>query len=1271
MSSIRIRLSRMWNNSDGENTSPAESRKPSTTNSLALTQDSGFWSMGSLRLRSNTSSSGLCTSTADRAVNIDARDSTYNGQRSVSRFSSSTRSIHDVASSTFRFVSDALRSKTNLFYVESARSVTPFLVESNTSSKHQQKSRILSSLRSRRSHSDKLNRPVVASYVHVPEIPHELHVDIPDHTLLQTGSNESDEALLGTLSSSDAFQTSDFLPQRIIAKQPVVFKESLDESEAETCVSASEYTTQRSSEKAGSELQSTDASYSHKGRDLSEPESLHDTNHTTETAIREGRYSRDVLQTSSYFSSLASKACKPTRKLRVSGNLFVKGNREQTRRIGTPSPYRRALRNSESYEALPMQPNDAFGLADRLNTSKENSILSRLSISRATSFTRGLSNLVMTDGENGEVGGKLVVDGELSECYDGDAESCDEVPTMSPRTPWNKARADPLKRYQLVRTMSAGTESNTSEDSGLRLRPSKEISKSRANSPIDVPDGDRKVHPVTRGDNGQNTNLRERQPRQATQSAPIECPRARDDVLVVEANDKHTGGDVWYAANESLVESGRPAPAIENSSYSLSNDYSCGRSFSNTSVAYGVEAIERRDGITVYSSEEASEDDPESSTQKTCPKKNAQRLPQISPNNLQIGAAESSRPLSAKKVSSYSISTSDSCAITTSIPLCYRDTSIPSVHVHTTPVRRTSNINDEVHQGRDEAEGRDSFIVHSRIAESVSETVWSIEVQPPSPSSNMFPVGSEQTAFITNTNEVDRSINDFKEGNEEHGRSSECLLERLKLDDNEPLTEAETSTMVVETNNRDSSRTSSMSAPSTDFAQVDVQGSQEDGLDSESTLGSVRGFCPMVENHKLSSIIGDIVPSYESEDMNIWLAEHPGADSLAESDVELASYENDSDFFPTNPELDHYLDQDFSKIPCSGANAERSDDDNDGFLTSLATPSRCAQRAKQFSSSLRMHLSEMDKIYCRKMEPVYCVVTTRPPVLATKSSGKASSPSGSTDLFDDEETLLRNITPTAIGSRKNRKISWQMRDNSYGGEDFTYEAVGSQKQVLQSSSSQKGVWWGGELESEQSTGSPLRARPDGDLSSHECDTEEEVRRHIHSLPYRIKSGLDNNLLALLATANIRNRDGSFTTATSIADSIDGNEDLADVYSLEASCNANESATPTKEDCTTEALEDTEVRDIHLLLPAVGTLTELNLEQGQDANKLGDFFTTPIYHDQRLQAHGQEVQTAVEPYQGETLVSDDEEDFRVVVGAWPRAVEHARVHVLEDSWYSFN
>ena len=71
--------------------------------------------------------------------------------------------------------------------------------------------------------------------------------------------------------------------------------------------------------------------------------------------------------------------------------------------------------------------------------------------------------------------------------------------------------------------------------------------------------------------------------------------------------------------------------------------------------------------------------------------------------------------------------------------------------------------------------------------------------------------------------------------------------------------------------------------------------------------------------------------------------------------------------------------------------------------------------------------------------------------------------------------------------------------------------------------------------------------------------------------------------------------------------------------------------------------------MHHFPSAIGTLTELNEEPGQDANKLGGFFAPPLHHDQRLQARGQENQTTVEPYQGKTLVIDNIEDFRVIVG----------------------
>ena len=90
------------------------------------------------------------------------------------------------------------------------------------------------------------------------------------------------------------------------------------------------------------------------------------------------------------------------------------------------------------------------------------------------------------------------------------------------------------------------------------------------------------------------------------------------------------------------------------------------------------------------------------------------------------------------------------------------------------------------------------------------------------------------------------------------------------------------------------------------------------------------------------------------------------------------------------------------------------------------------------------------------------------------SIGSTSPPSLVSNI--DESSFIGGLTRTiSSGSKKGhgRNRSWAMRESSFGGEEFTYDAVGSLKTDFQTSSQKKGVWWNRCVASFDENDSPL------------------------------------------------------------------------------------------------------------------------------------------------------------------------------------------------------
>ena len=1102
MSSIRNQfLGRIWHGNDAENTNPTETKKLPRNQSLTLINDSNYASGSSLRSRSTTLSLSQPATirSSENGSDNDQHVVEMRASTSASNYSTPRRSLHKAASTTFKFFSDTIRSKTQLFYVESPRPGTPYPAESGKPVKQDHKSRILSSLRSRHSRKDKVDDVLEDQPVHaiVRDIPHELHIDIPDSTLLEIDSPLPREAQYARIVSSCSAESQNAPPP---ADSPTQLKPLHIPSGSSRMKDGSVYTTElrQSIHDLGSpEISPVPDIISSSGLDSIVEDSLF-----AHARSSDGGEPCDILALIDSQTLSSPQGAKSSKGFRTGGNLFVKGNREQTRKVNIPSPYRRALRNSESLEEVSENPVNPPRHVEPLDVLGEVKAPSRPSIKRATSLPRGLSDIMMSDHEGGssaEGPPKLA-----SEGYDGDAESGSELleeASMGPKSQWDKARADRLRRYQAVRTLSSETVVDTSDEEGLQLRPFKSGQASTVGSPSSAARAIRKVHFVTSEEIG--TFLRPAETDSMRGNMPlIHSKEAETKPLSVQATvEPIVCGDVedeWHLAKET------PETEIKLRSYD-SNSQAC--SLSLAGVRFALEAIERPSGISMNSPEtnpqispfvragiqngteaidkpsgdsmnsweDAVESDSDCTTSVVLERENPRKS---SREDHEQSARSSTRPMSVRQMSSCSIATADSCAVTTSSQLCYKEIPSPCLHLHTTPVRRTSSINDEIHQVRDETGIQEPFLITPPIEATTFGAVWSMRLHPPTP------MKEETTTDV-----------------------SEAL--ELEIAQTPDLT----SDQLFSNNYRPSdSRSSSMCAPSSDF----VRPSKVPALFELSPRTTPRESDLRPYQCQSQSVMPgtwdpeQVTPTVDTasdsgNEMGEWLAEHPDSESLLEAGFGQGTTDNELDFLAANPELGQYLDRAFPREAYSAADFAFSDDKDEGFRTPISTPLKRGQRASRNAGcSQSQPLSTDSDLRNPVPSPSYQeggdeFVAARLPRFKSESPENfiSSKPGNMDAAFTSEEVLLlRDITPTGPGAARGhgRTRSWQMRDSSYGGGEFTYDAVGSPKKELQTSSVKKGVWWGRgqEAEHKEEEESPLAGKQVDFNSWKECDREEEA-----------------------------------------------------------------------------------------------------------------------------------------------------------------------------------
>ncbi|MCJ1281299.1 hypothetical protein MMC26_000617 [Xylographa opegraphella] len=385
-----------------------------------------------------------------------------------------------MASSTFKSVSDTIRSKAQIFYVDTERPDTHLLVETTHSAKNEHRQSILSSLRSRTSRN-RLNddfQTSVTATTRASDMCHEIHVEIPDSTLLET------MGLLRKETITD--QDHDSMPPTMVA----LMEEASGRTSTDTAgspISLKTFITHATAD--ANKSKAADAPPINYNQNQMKADVSNEESCGKEIKSVSDKVPDISLPNHSDHIPVSSLATISSIRSHLGGNLFVKGNREQTRNLGIPSPYRRALRLGEEAVSESTVCN-SDGKYEVGKTSQEDKVSSRLSLKLTTSMPSGLSDLVFISPAQFQPAGTAEIGVNSSEAYDADEEygsERSEEPSMGPKSSWEKARADRQRRYHFVRSMSAETASDHSDVPGLELRQMRDQSNAHNNSSDLVP----------------------------------------------------------------------------------------------------------------------------------------------------------------------------------------------------------------------------------------------------------------------------------------------------------------------------------------------------------------------------------------------------------------------------------------------------------------------------------------------------------------------------------------------------------------------------------------------------------------------------------------------------------------------------------------------------------------------------------------------------------------------------------------------------------------
>ncbi|MCJ1472738.1 hypothetical protein MMC13_001387 [Lambiella insularis] len=1185
-STLRNRLSRLFIGEDYTSTVTTDTFSQPTKPSSAATSDSGFWSASSSRSRSPEKHSSR-------------QAPSYSDSLESSGFDMDPKaSLHRFASRTFKAISENIRSKAQIFYVDPNFTDSPSSEDTDVNGKHEHVARIFSSLRSRTSRSkmNNITPDIVIRDTSVPEIPHEIHVEIPDAKLVDTDICISERGL----AVKDSLGSMSTLPQSL-------YTERSSSLAAQTSNSCALDTTADKLPSASTSCENMD------------PHSL--------LAVNGGKGSH------------------------TGGSLFVKGNREYNRKHNVPSPYRRALLLSD--EAGSISPIDRSDDEQTTEAEHPRPIPARSPLRLTTSFSTGLSDMMIVASEKVATPDTVDIEVGQSEIYDADAESSSELseaPSMGPRSSWDKARADRQRRYQVVRSMSAETASDHSDDSGLELRSFSD------------------------------------------QSQPMSADTSVSRSPAIERRVRFETG-----ANVDPIPASLPLR-----------------------VTYSVEAIERLSGRDLDQSDSDHEQaniHPDSlDVLRTEPRsKQFRGLTSARGASQTQGTNPARLTLQSRKSSMLSDSTSSSCAITTSSPLCYQPIPETSYHVHTHHVRRTSSINDKIGHTSDDMESEKYSSALSEPLSSSSQC--SHKGQAPTPMEGDFMKGLVVTDAYANsfrdqrstaiwspwpleqmpltgatnneaTSSDSRACDSRSIKYQDIGRFRNVVQKRptdvFMIGDCVPTTEATSQQQTEELESAGTEKDVQLPLIRPDIDDPTCWDVSEQRFNSpylgdtnyrtdgqEIAISTPRQLSqsellpplPASSNTPYHETSSDIRTQGASSVSSI----HPEFTSrcIAHTDnhQERIAHDNTSlasvipsvrpvsvDFSTINPELDHYLAQAYSNAPFRATESEYSDED-EGFRTPIATPSKrkrifedgletpkpqTISPVVEISSVLSVHIPDNndDGFVAARLPQFGPMPQLNKVDIAEATFSTPHSDAQTAPHKQDVEPSEWTPQSPGLGQGHRRERSWHIQESSPDGEEPHDPSAGAPTSPLQTSSQKKGVWWARAQQLYRKSESPC---PDKHISPSETDAEQTIEskalqvidaciNHNTRLSDDVRA-FSHDVRALLATAHIFGNENSPEPALA--------PPPADISQTKLAALLQSPISEPK---------------IPILENSNSVSSAADQEQEHDVRCVRAFFA-PALAPARLAAPRQEVEAAVEPGQGEAVVGAGDRGAGVGVAGW--------------------
>lgn len=791
MSFVRKHLRRVWGQIESGVTSNSHdgSNKQDNGSVPASPKKSSCYSRSSLRsssldkfLHSKQSfERSIRESLTDTAGGDSVSDGLGSGSVSI------RQSLHKAASSTFKAISESIRSKTQVFYVSSPEADTPNENEISAivSAKHHPRSRLLSSIRSRRSLRQRPDQegeePDLNHAVHI-DAPHRLDVEIPGPLL-------SPESEIGPEDPMTILLT----PVENVRRESPGLVHHLNNNTAKRSL----FDNMNPSTEGENQNENQPATPTRRTSQSPIEKTLIDNHSARNGKNVDYHAAHDTFSMAGLVTPSATEL-RQVMKTQFQGSLVGENNQADMANFLPSRCQPDKVTKENTVMTSPF--NLSFHQSGKLSEPYE--ALTRPHFHRSTSLPSGLrdsmtslKDIASTSGNSSEVFQ------ELSNGYEADAEEnsgISEKPSMGSRSAWYEARADRQKRYQVVSTMSAETESDNSDESGLELQLYHHHtratiqgveSNSGEESPTRKSYNMRKVH-FEEPSNLDHTSMDT--PSRDPEVLSIVAQQGRISLFpstiksAIEALEKPTGKILTFD-NDDTHSSSSGLQGDEGTA-SRTDDSRTRHSDHNTqnavavpchtvgtieesyeNVLNGIDETLHADSVSknairfnqqkerIISHDSLTHDrlfDSQATSKMTIisvfetgvssPTSSVVQ-PTItdSKDGLQLprGDADSSdsatltryldwMPFCSRKLSTQSTSTATSCAVTSESPESYDPMMLQSLHVRATPVRQISRFTTEAHAAVNEQKCSGVFIVDPVVPQSASSA--SVDVQPPS-----------------------------------------------------------------------------------------------------------------------------------------------------------------------------------------------------------------------------------------------------------------------------------------------------------------------------------------------------------------------------------------------------------------------------------------------------------------------------------------------------------------------------------------------------------